>query len=83
MAVTTYDIDQFVNDMKELQAKGLTDTRILDQGSSYLEKTDQKPRLYPPRVPCPLPQGQQPPPRLLPPSPLRRSPRLRRGLGPR
>lgn len=54
MAITTYDIDQFVNDMKELQAKDLDDAKILDFGSSYLEKLISNPDCIPPeyRVPA-------------------------------
>lgn len=57
MTITTYDIDQFVNDMKELQAKGLDDSKILDSGSSYLEKLISNPDCIPPEYRVPSLKG--------------------------
>lgn len=53
MAITTYDLDNFVHDMKELQAKGLDDAKILDRGSSYLEKLISNPDCIPPEYRIP------------------------------
>ena len=37
MATSSYTLDQFVYDIRELQSKGVDESAVLDKGSSFLE----------------------------------------------
>ena len=57
MATSSYTLDQFVYDIKELQSKGVDDSAVLDKGSSFLERLINNPNCIPGEYRVPSSKG--------------------------
>ena len=57
MATSSYTLDQFVYDIKELQSKGVDDSEVLDKGSSFLERLINNPNCIPEEYRVPSSKG--------------------------